>query len=110
MTHNRVGNVPAKRLAYYNSATRLQWTGEEQGPRTHRITTFSLICVKLFFSISAWIGDSVADPFDFLLASGMYNDIAERLSSISYVSQPHRMSKYGRLDRVPIQGMILPQL
>ena len=38
--------------------------------------------------VRAWIGDSVADPFDVLLA--------ERLSSISYVSQPHRMSKYGR--------------
>ena len=48
------------------------------------------------FLVRAWIGDSVADPFDFLLASSMYNDIAEWLSDISYVSQPHRMSKYGR--------------
>ena len=46
--------------------------------------------------VRAWIGDSVADPFDVLLATRMYSDIAERLSSISYVSQPHRMSKYGR--------------
>ena len=48
------------------------------------------------FSVRAWIGDSVAEPLDFLLASSMYSDIAERLSSISYVSQPHRMSKHGR--------------
>ena len=47
------------------------------------------------FLVRAWIGDSVADPLDFLLASSMYNDIAERLSDISYVSEPHRTSKYG---------------
>ena len=47
-------------------------------------------------AFSAWIGDLVADPFDFLLASRMYNDIAEQLSSISHVSQANRMGKYGR--------------
>ena len=45
-------------------------------------------------AIPAYIADSVADPFGCLLATRMYNDIAERLSSISYVSQPRRMSKY----------------
>ena len=48
------------------------------------------------FLVRAWIGDLVAGPFDFLLASSMYNDIAERLSDISYVSEPHGTSKYGR--------------
>ena len=46
--------------------------------------------------VRAWIGDSVADPFVFLLASSLYIDIAERLSDISCVSEPHRKSKYGR--------------
>ena len=46
VTHNQIGNVPTKRLVYYNSATRLPWTGEEQGRGTHRITTFSLLCVQ----------------------------------------------------------------
>ena len=35
-----------KRLAYHNSATRLQWAGEEQGRRTHRITTFLPVSVQ----------------------------------------------------------------
>ena len=48
------------------------------------------------FLVRAWIGDSVADPFGYLLASSMYNDVAERLSDISYVSEPHRKTKYGR--------------
>ena len=48
------------------------------------------------FLVRAWIGDSVADPFGYLLASSMYNDIAGRLLDISYVSEPHRKRKYGR--------------
>ena len=51
---------------------------------------------RLQLLVRAGIGDSVADPFDFLLASRMYNDVGERLSSISYVFQPQRMRKYGR--------------
>ena len=38
--------------------------------------------------VRVWIGDSVADPFDFLLASSMYNNLVERLSDISYLSEP----------------------
>ena len=53
-------------------------------------------CPSSSSAFSAWTGDSVADPFDFLLASRMYDDIAERLTSISYLSQPQRVSKYGR--------------
>ena len=40
------------------------------------------------FLVRAWIGDSVTDSFDFLLASSIYNVIPERLSGISYVSEP----------------------
>ena len=50
----------------------------------------------LFFSISACITDLVADPFDLLPASRLYNNTAERLSSILHVSQLHGMGKHGR--------------
>ena len=44
---------------------------------------FFIDCRVYSLFVRAWIGDSGPYPFDFLLASRMYNDIAERLSSIS---------------------------
>ena len=70
VTHNQIGNVPTKRLVYHNSATRCN------GPRAgknhwkdHAPIASQPFCPSSSSAFSAWIGDSVADPFDFFLAS-----------------------------------------
>ena len=42
----KLAMYPDKRLAYYNSATRRQWTGEKQGRLPHRISTFLPVSVQ----------------------------------------------------------------
>ena len=46
VTHWSIRQCADKRFVYYNSSTILQWTGEEHGRRTHRITTFLPVSVK----------------------------------------------------------------
>ena len=48
------------------------------------------------FLVRAWTLDRVSDGYDLLPATRFYNDITEKLASISYMCAPHRASKYGR--------------